>query len=62
MLAVGLPKEEQTGMSIRYTDIIPSDLCRGASTNSLEYRRGSFSPFQEVCPISLNQSLLSDSS
>jgi hypothetical protein len=50
MLAMGLPKEEQTGMSIRYTDVIPSYLCRGASTNSLEYRRGSFSHFQEVCP------------
>jgi hypothetical protein len=51
MLAMGLPKEEQTGMSIRYTDNIPLLSCKGASTKPLAYRRGSFSHFQEVCPI-----------
>jgi hypothetical protein len=31
--------------------IFPSCLCKGASTDPLAYRRGSFSHFQEACPI-----------
>jgi len=39
-------------VSLSATQIIfPSYLCKGASTDLLAYRQGSFSHFQEVCPI-----------